>query len=128
MNDNIRLSASSNAVLDYVKSYLKNKGYSPTIREICEGVGLHSTSTVHGHLHRLKEKGLLSSEDYRTRTMRVNNGSDDADVLRRENKQFRGALEEITHIYEGDGTDLQVARRMFKCACKALTGESDGNK
>ncbi|GFI61342.1 LexA repressor [Clostridiales bacterium] len=40
-------------VLDFLKKEVREKGYPPSIREICDAVGLKSTSTVHGYLHRL---------------------------------------------------------------------------
>ena len=55
MND---LSAKQQQILEYMKSEVKEKGYPPSVREICEAVGLKSTSTVHGHLERLEKKDL----------------------------------------------------------------------
>ena len=46
-------------ILAYIKQEIQEKGYPPSVREICEAVGLKSTSTVHGHLTRLEKKGLL---------------------------------------------------------------------
>ena len=37
-------------ILDYIKEEILSKGYPPTVREICEKVGLKSTSSVHSHL------------------------------------------------------------------------------
>ena len=37
-------------IYEYIKTYTENKGYPPSVREICEAVSLSSTSTVHGHL------------------------------------------------------------------------------
>ena len=42
-------------VLDYVKEQIKEKGYAPSVREICKALDLKSTSTVHGYLARLKK-------------------------------------------------------------------------
>ncbi|MCG4288361.1 repressor LexA, partial [Lactobacillaceae bacterium KNUT 0156] len=47
------------AILRFVYEKQLEKGYPPTVREIGEGVGLSSSSTVHGHLNRLQKKGLL---------------------------------------------------------------------
>lgn len=48
-------------IYEFIKEQLKEKGYPPSVREICSAVGLRSTSTVHGHLERL-EKKVLSEE------------------------------------------------------------------
>ena len=34
-------------ILDYMKTEIKTKGYPPTVREICNALGIKSTSTVH---------------------------------------------------------------------------------
>ncbi len=45
-------------IYEFLKNYTENKGYPPSVREICEAVSLKSTSTVHGHLKRLEKKDL----------------------------------------------------------------------
>ena len=42
-------------ILDYIKEEILSKGYPPTVREICEKVGLKSTSSVHSHLWRITD-------------------------------------------------------------------------
>lgn len=49
----------SEQILNYIKDHIRNKGYSPTLREIGAAVGLASSSTVHGHIQRLEAKGLI---------------------------------------------------------------------
>ena len=56
MND---LSKKQEQILDFLKEQVHLKGYPPSVREICEAVGLSSPSTVHGHLSRLEEKGYI---------------------------------------------------------------------
>jgi len=46
-------------ILEFIKRQTREKGYPPSVREIGEAVGLSSSSTVHGHLARLEEKGYL---------------------------------------------------------------------
>ena len=60
MND---LSAKQQQILEYMKAEVREKGYPPSVREICEAVGLKSTSTVHGHLARLE--GSYQTTRYR---------------------------------------------------------------
>ena len=47
------LTAKQQQILDYIKDEILKKGYPPTVREICETVGLKSTSSVHAHLSTL---------------------------------------------------------------------------
>ena len=42
-----RITPKQQAILDYIKEEILAKGYPPTVREICEKVGLRSTSSVH---------------------------------------------------------------------------------
>ena len=41
-------------ILEYIRSQVMENGFPPSVREICDAVGLKSTSTVHGHLKRLE--------------------------------------------------------------------------
>ena len=58
-------------ILEFVTNYMTENGYPPSIREICQGVGLSSTSTVHAHLETLKKNGLLEKADSKSRGIRV---------------------------------------------------------
>ena len=60
-------------ILAFIKSEVQTKGYPPSVREICDAVGLRSTSTVHGHLMRLEKKGLLHRDSMKPRAMEVVN-------------------------------------------------------
>jgi len=46
-------------ILDFIRNYIRRNKISPSVREICEGMGIRSTSTVHRYLHRLEENGKL---------------------------------------------------------------------
>lgn len=58
-------------IYDYIKSYIEEKQYPPTIREIAKAVGLNSPSTVHGHLDRMRRKGYIDFIDSLPRTLRI---------------------------------------------------------
>ena len=58
-------------ILDYMKSQINYKGYPPSVREICEAVGLRSTSTVHGHLAKLEEKGYIRRDATKPRAIEI---------------------------------------------------------
>jgi len=60
-------------ILAFIKSEVQSRGYPPSVREICEAVGLKSTSTVHGHLTRLEKKGLLHRDSMKPRAIEVLN-------------------------------------------------------
>ena len=58
-------------VFEFIKSYISQKGYPPSVREICVGVDLKSTSTVHGHIENLIKKGLLKKDPTKPRTLEL---------------------------------------------------------
>jgi len=51
------ISPRQQAIIDFIRDYPHQ--YSPTVREICTGVGLSSSSTVHSHLIKLEEQGYI---------------------------------------------------------------------
>ncbi|MBN1067965.1 transcriptional repressor LexA [Clostridium botulinum] len=58
-------------IYEFLKLYIENKGYPPSVREICEAVSLRSTSTVHGHLKRLEKKGLIRRDPTKPRALEI---------------------------------------------------------
>ncbi len=49
----------SNRVYDFILEYINENGYPPAVRDICAGIGVRSTSTIHNHLKRLHEAGRI---------------------------------------------------------------------
>lgn len=58
-------------VLDFIKHSVRTRGYPPSVREIGKAVGLSSTSTVHGHLAKLEEKGYIRRDATKPRTIEL---------------------------------------------------------
>lgn len=58
-------------IYEFLKIYTENKGYPPSVREICEAVNLRSTSTVHGHLKKLEKKGLIKRDPTKPRALEI---------------------------------------------------------
>ena len=56
-------------ILNYIDKTIKSNGYSPTVREICEAVGLKSTSTVQYHLKKLIDLGFLNISENISRSI-----------------------------------------------------------
>lgn len=61
-------------VLDFIKGFIEEKGYSPSLQEIGIGFGLTSPATVHKHVLNLIDKGLLSRGWNRSRSIEVLEG------------------------------------------------------
>ncbi|WP_251943003.1 transcriptional repressor LexA [Staphylococcus sp. Marseille-Q5304] len=58
-------------IFDFIKQTVQLKGYPPSVREIGEAVGLASSSTVHGHLSRLEEKGYIKRDPTKPRAIEI---------------------------------------------------------
>lgn len=53
---------SRNKIKEKIVEFICEHGYSPTVREICEMVGLSSTRTVYGHLKIMLEIGMIETD------------------------------------------------------------------
>ena len=65
------LTKRQNEIFEYIKQTVHAKGYPPSVREIGEAVGLASSSTVHGHLSRLEEKGYIRRDPTKPRAIEI---------------------------------------------------------
>jgi repressor LexA len=59
------------AILDYLRGFVDEHGYPPTVREIGEAVGLRSPSTVHAHLAQLERAGHLRRDPTKPRALEL---------------------------------------------------------
>lgn len=66
-----KLTPRQREILDYIRKEIRERGYPPSVREIGEATGLSSSSTVHGHLARLEEKGFLRRDPDKPRAIEV---------------------------------------------------------
>lgn len=66
-----RTSNKGEEILRFIQEQIELKGYPPAVREICEGVGLKSTSTVHAQLKKLEQRGLIAKDDLKTRAIKL---------------------------------------------------------
>ena len=54
-----------------IKDYIDKNKYSPSIRELCIRLGNNSPATVHTKLSLLKEKGFITYEEGKSRTIKI---------------------------------------------------------
>ena len=71
------LSERQRAILQYVKEFIKAKGYPPSVREIGQAVGLSSSASVHNHLKNLQEFGFLQRDAAKPRAIEVRPAEDE---------------------------------------------------
>lgn len=58
-------------IYGFLCEFIRENGYSPTVREIAAACGISSTSTVHSYIRRLRDKGLVTSPDFKKRSLRT---------------------------------------------------------
>ena len=66
-----RISDKQKEILEYMKQEILNKGYPPTVREICTAVGIKSTSTAHKDIESLVRQGYLVKDPSKPRALMV---------------------------------------------------------
>jgi repressor lexA len=66
-----RLTAKQQQILEVIKTAILERGYPPSVREMCMAVGLSSTSSVHAHLEALEKKGYIKKDPAKPRTIEV---------------------------------------------------------
>ncbi len=74
MLTNPDLSYKQEQILYFIKQCMLDKGYPPSIREICDAVGLKSPSTVHSHLSKLEYLGYIRKDPTKPRAIEVLDG------------------------------------------------------
>lgn len=66
-----KISPKQQEILDFMKNEILNKGYPPSVREICEAVSLKSTSSVFSHLERLEKNGYIRRDPTKPRAIEI---------------------------------------------------------
>ncbi|MDO5042811.1 MAG: transcriptional repressor LexA [Slackia sp.] len=66
-----KITKKQKAVLDFIAKTIDETGIAPTVRDICEGLGLSSPSTVHVHLKTLEDKGLIRRDPLKSRCITI---------------------------------------------------------
>lgn len=62
-------------LMDYIRRFTEENGYTPSVREIAQECGIKSTATVHSYLERLQTRGLLSKANNKKRSMTIGRSS-----------------------------------------------------
>lgn len=77
-----KITEKQSQILEYIKSEILNKGYPPSVRDICTAVNLKSTSSVHSHLETLEKNGYIRRDPTKPRTIEIID--DNFNLVRRE--------------------------------------------
>ena len=77
-----KISKKQSEILEYIKNEILNRGFPPSVREICEAVNLKSTSSVHSHLETLEKNGYIRRDPTKPRAIEI--VDDHFNLVRRE--------------------------------------------
>ncbi len=67
-----KLTNKQEIILTNIKKFIAEKGYAPTIRELCKICNLNSTATMFVHLKNLTKKGYINQTESKFRTIELN--------------------------------------------------------
>ena len=70
----MRTNDKCNAVYEFIKRYITENGYSPSVREICANCGIKSTATAYQYINRLNEQGLINKAGNKKRAVALKQG------------------------------------------------------
>ena len=77
-----KITKKQSEILEYIKNEILNRGYPPSVRDICEAVQLRSTSSVHAHLETLEKNGYIRRDPTKPRAIEILD--DNFNLVRRE--------------------------------------------
>ena len=66
-----RITKKQTEILEYIKTQILNKGYPPSVRDICQAGDLKSTSSVHAHLETLEKNGYIRRDPTKPRAIEI---------------------------------------------------------
>lgn len=58
-------------ILDFISQYIQRNGYSPTLAEIAQALGVSSLATVHEHLETMEKKGVIKRREGTVRSIEI---------------------------------------------------------
>ena len=71
VNHSENLTEAQNELYEWIKNYLKNFQHSPSIRQMMQAMGLKSPAPIQSRLKHLQEKGFISWQEGKARTLQV---------------------------------------------------------
>ena len=66
-----KISAKQREILEVIKAEILNRGYPPTVRELCDACNLKSTSSIHSHLETLEKNGYIRRDPSKPRAIEI---------------------------------------------------------
>ncbi|HQM96223.1 MAG: transcriptional repressor LexA [Clostridia bacterium] len=63
------LSIREEQTYEYIRDFIREKGYAPSVRDICKDMNIPSTSTAHSYINKLKRLGYIEKNDSISRSL-----------------------------------------------------------
>lgn len=103
MNNTNSLTEREQKILEYMKIQTKLKGYPPTVRELCQSLGIKSTSTAHKDIENLERKGYVRKDPSKRRAI---------EILDHEPASDEASVSRETHEKRDDVIDIPVVGKV----------------
>ena len=71
MSETIRPTKKQRELLEFIETFIKQQGYSPSYREIMTGLNYTSVATVSLHVNSLIKRGHIRKRDHEARSLEV---------------------------------------------------------
>ena len=90
------LSPRQKEILEYITEQVFQNNYPPFVREICQAMGLRSSSTAHAHLKALEKKGYLRRDPTKPRAIKILNPATDINTSLKDKTRLIPLLGQVT--------------------------------
>ena len=76
-------------LLEFIKDYIKDNCYPPTVREMCNAIDVSSTSTISYYLDKLEQNKLIKKSPNKNRALEVVDiGNNNKDIKKQQPREF----------------------------------------
>ena len=122
MNNN--LTEAQSELFEWIKNYIRDFHHSPSIRQMMQGMGLKSPAPIQSRLKHLQEKGYISWQEGRARTLQLVND------LVTQNVPILGSIAAggLIESYADVSQELDLSEVLQKKGVFALTVNGDSMK
>ena len=119
-----QLTQAQNELFEWIKNYIKDFQHSPSIRQMMEGMGLKSPAPIQSRLKHLQEKGYISWQEGRARTLQLVENLVTKNVPILGSIAAGGLIDTYSDVFE----ELDVNETLEKKGVFALTVNGDSMK
>lgn len=84
-------------ILDYMKEEIRQKGYPPTVREICSALNIKSTSTAHKDIDSLVKQGFIKKDPSKPRALMIVDNNTDSLPANPQAKEYTPPPDSVSH-------------------------------